>query len=281
MSEQVSVDGAMALPAPAPSSGPLFGDVANMPVKSVVGHAEPGLSKLTGLPALLHQHRHLKYVVAAGVLVVLVIVVILLSWQSDRNKNEPKLAELERRARAAAMVEAPAPVAQELPTVAPSPEPKPLPMPHTGKRASRPASPTNRPMVAQEPIDIPTGMSRSDEKPIPLAAIHGTRAAAGGAGAPRVISQNQISDVIRRRENQAALKSCYERALKRDGRLRQGRLDITVSIGLMGNVQRVRVNGSSDFMVIEGCLKEAIRHWRFPASGEEYTTSFPLILQGG
>jgi hypothetical protein len=54
-----------------------------------------------------------------------------------------------------------------------------------------------------------------------------------------------------------------------------------VSIGPMGTVQRVQVHGTADFMIIETCLKEAIRHWRFPANNEEYATSFPLILQGG
>jgi outer membrane biosynthesis protein TonB len=63
--------------------------------------------------------------------------------------------------------------------------------------------------------------------------------------------------------------------------LRTGRLDITVSIGESGTVQRVQVHGPADFMIIEDCIKSAIRHWRFPANAEEYATSFPLILQGG
>jgi hypothetical protein len=94
--------------------------------------------------------------------------------------------------------------------------------------------------------------------------------------------QSQISELVRNKENQAGIESCYERAAKRDGRMRAGRrLDITVSIGASGVVQQVQVHGPSDFLLIDSCIKNAIRHWRFPANVEEYAMSFPLILQGG
>jgi outer membrane biosynthesis protein TonB len=294
MPDGMSVEGAMALPTPAPLSGPLFANVADLPVKTLVGHAEVGLSKLTGLAALVHKHRHLKYVAAAGVLVVLVIAVILLSWQGENGKGVSKVAEIEKKARAAALAADPVPVPakESALAVAPSVDPEPSKphasaAAHASKRVSRPAVPTPTPAPAQnakaapveDPFAPPAGMTRSAEKPIPLAALQGTRASV--ANEPRPVSQAQISEVVRKKENQAGLKTCYERALKRDGRLRTGRLDITVSIGAMGTVQRVQVNGAADFMVIDKCLKEAIRHWRFPASSEEYATSVPLILQGG
>jgi outer membrane biosynthesis protein TonB len=292
MPEGMSAEGAMALPTPAPLSGPLFANVADLPVKTLVGHAEVGLSRLTGLAALVHKHRHLKYVAASGVLVVLIIAVILLSWQGE--KGVSNVAEIERKARAAALAAEPVPAPPEVkaPALAPSIEPEPskphaAAPAHASKRVVRPSVPAPAPAPAQngkaapveDPFAAPAGMTRSAEKPIPLAAIQGKRATA--ANEPRVVSQSQISEVVRKKENQAGLKTCYERALKRDGRLRTGRLDITVSIGPMGTVQRVQVHGSADFMVIDKCLKEAIRHWRFPASSEEYATSFPLILQGG
>jgi outer membrane biosynthesis protein TonB len=293
MPDGMSAEGAMALPTPAPLSGPLFANVADMPVKSLVGHAEVGLSRLTGLAALVHRHRHLKYVAASGLLVVLIIAVILLSWQGDNGKGVSHVAEIEKKARAAALAADPPSLPREEPAIAPAPalalaperEPSKTHAPvhtNTSKRpaAPRPASPSAKPAPVEDPFSPPAGMMRSAEKPIPLAAIQGKRATAG-AGEPRAISQAQISEVVRKKENQAGLKTCYERALKRDGRLRTGRLDITVSIGPMGTVQRVQVNGSADFMVIDKCLKEAIRHWRFPGNSEEYATSFPLILQGG
>lgn len=295
MPEGMSAEGAMALPTPAPLSGPLFGKVADMQVKSLVGHAEVGLSKLTGLAALVQKHHHLKYVAAAGILIVLIISVILFSWRSDGAKELGKVAEIEKKARAAALAAEPIPLPPGQPAVAPSLVPSVESPPsvesvpskshvpaaaHAGKRPVRPvaSSPSDKP-APSDPFAPPAGMTRSEEKPIPLAAIQGKRASASPQA--RAISQSQISDVIRKKENQAGLKTCYERALKRDGRLRTGRLDITVSIGPMGTVQRVQVHGSADFMVIDKCLKGAIRHWRFPANSEEYATSFPLILQGG
>ena len=288
MPEGMSAEGAMALPTPAPLAGPLFANVAELPVKSLVGHAEVGLSKLTGLAALVNKHRHLKYVAAAGLLLVLIIAVILLSWQGESGKGVGKVAEIEKKARAAALAAEPVPVPPEEsePAIAPAAEPEPSKTrapAHASKRVPRPQAapaPTSaKPAPVEDPFAPPAGMTRSAEKPIPLAAIQGKRAPA--ANEPRAVSQTQISEVVRKKENQAALKTCYERALKQDGRLRTGRLDITVSIGPMGTVQRVQVHGSADFMVIDKCLKEAIRHWRFPVSSEEYATSFPLILQGG
>ncbi len=105
---------------------------------------------------------------------------------------------------------------------------------------------------------------------------HGSR-----SGAAREVSQSQLGEFVRSKENQAGIKTCYERALKRDSRLRTGRLDITVSVGATGVVQNVQVHGPSDFLIIQDCIKSAIRHWHFPANMEEYATSFPFIMQGG
>jgi predicted Zn finger-like uncharacterized protein len=289
MPDGMTAEGAMALPTPAPLSGPLFANVADMPVKSLVGHAEMGLSKLTGLAGLVNKHQHLKYVAAAGVLVVLVIVVALLSLRGgDSGKDVDKVAEIEKKARAAALAANPIPFSPEQPSAPSNPVmdvgKAHAPQAHSNNKkvVAKPTpapSPSGKPAPVENPLEPPAGMMRSTEKPIPLAAIQGKRAPA--ANEPKPIPREAIADVIRRKENQAGLKTCYERALKRDGRLRAGRLDITVSIGPMGSVQKVQVNGSADFMIIEGCLKEAIRHWRFPSNSEEYATSFPLILQGG
>jgi hypothetical protein len=269
---------ALVLPPP-PSGNSLFGNVAGLPTAPFsVGHAEPGLSRLTGLPALLHQHRHLKYVVAAGALVVLIILVILLSWRSDNGKAAGAAAEIERRAKAAAAAVEVEPSAPEENTALPGAAPKArTPVRAGAKRATRPKG--KAAAVGDDPFEAPAARALpAGERPVPLAS---SRPRSTPAGEARTISQSQISEVVRKKENQAGIKTCYERALKRDGRLRAGRLDITVSISERGNVQRVQVNGSADFLIIDSCIKNAIRHWRFPANIEEYATSFPLILQGG
>jgi hypothetical protein len=97
----------------------------------------------------------------------------------------------------------------------------------------------------------------------------------------RNVSQAQIMAVVRNPANQAALKSCYERALKMDNHLTSGRIDVTVSISTSGVVQRVVVNAPSSFILVEPCIKGAVKRWQFPSNTEEYGTNFPLIMQGG
>jgi outer membrane biosynthesis protein TonB len=134
--------------------------------------------------------------------------------------------------------------------------------------------------VGNDPFEGPYASSRTPERPVPVQ-LPGQARGARPPGLVKEISQSQIAAVVHSKENQAGVKTCYERALRRDGRLRTGRLDITVSIGEGGTVQRVQVHGPSDFLIIDSCLKTAIRHWHFPANAEDYATSFPLILQGG
>ena len=273
-------------PAPplAPPAGSLFSDVAALPATLFpAAHAEVGLSRLTGLAALAHRHRHLKYVIAAGIVVVLVILVILVSWRGESGKAAGLAAE-----RAARVPEAPSLSEAETPpqddrTGGPEDRPKARSaLRVTSKRSSvvHSANPSDRAATARaDPFAGPSASSRSPERPVPVETAGQPRRPPGGEG--RVVSQAQISEVVRNRENQAGLKTCYERALKQDGRFRTGRLDITVSVGETGVVQQVHVHGPSDFLLIDGCIKNAIRHWRFPPSAEEYATSFPLILQGG
>ena len=97
----------------------------------------------------------------------------------------------------------------------------------------------------------------------------------------KTVSQGEISAVVRSKDNQAALRTCYERALKMDNHLTSGRMDITVSIAPSGVVQRVVVNAPAAFIMVEPCVKTAVRRWVFPPSSEDYATNFPLILQGG
>ena len=87
--------------------------------------------------------------------------------------------------------------------------------------------------------------------------------------------------MVRNPANQAGLKSCYERALKMDNHLTSGRIDVTVSIAASGAVQRVVINAPSSFILVEPCIKSAVKRWSFPPNTEDYGTNFPLIMQGG
>ena len=272
----------------APPAGSLFGNVAALPATLFpAAHDEAGLSKLTGLATLARRHRHLKYVIAAGIVVVLVILVILLSWRGESGKAAGSILR-----RAAPVAPAPPsgevePPAQEVTTSEPEARPKVRAAARSASKRSavvHSAGPSGKAAaVGEDPFERSSARSHSVERPVPVETPSRSRPPRSGPSGREVgaISQSQISEVVRNKGNQAGLKSCYERALKRDGQLRAGRLDITVSIGETGVVQNVQVHGSSDFLLIDGCIKNAIRHWRFPANVEEYATSFPLILQGG
>jgi predicted Zn finger-like uncharacterized protein len=269
---------------PVRPSGSLFANVALLPPEPWrAPHAESGLSKLA---ALTRRYRHLKYVAAAGVVVVLVILVILLSWRAESGKAVPSASQPATRAPEVPPLGHVEPLPQNENTVAPGPEPKG----RTGARAAskRPAvhsagSSVKAAAVGEDPFEGPSRSSHLAERPVPVVTpdqSHRSRSGASG-GAMREVSQSQLGEFVRSKENQAGIRTCYERALKRDSRLRTGRLDITVSVGASGIVQNVQVHGPSDFLIIQDCIKNAIRHWHFPANVEEYATSFPFIMQGG
>jgi hypothetical protein len=82
------------------------------------------------------------------------------------------------------------------------------------------------------------------------------------------------------RENQSGVRSCYERALKRDHRL-AARLEVQVSVLPTGAVERVAVGGPSGRPELTACIRGVIKGWRFPPAPQAYSTAFPLRLQQG
>jgi hypothetical protein len=276
-----SAGGPAAAVAIRPSS--LFSNVALAPPEPWKAPEQSGLSKLA---ALTRRHRHLKYAVAAGAVVVLVIFVILFSWRNESGKAATAVSQPPVSAPQVAPVVEVEPLPQGEDSAAPGAEPKGRTAPRAPRRPAAvhsAGSSAKAAAVGDDPFEGPSPAPHSTEKPVPVVTPDQSRRSRSGAsgGAVREVSQSQISEVVRSKENQAGLKTCYERALKRDSRLRAGRLDITVSIGASGVVQGVQVHGPSDFLIIEDCIKNAVRHWHFPANVDEYGTSFPLIMQGG
>ncbi len=271
------------LPQPPIRPSSLFGNVALAPPEPWKAPEQSGLSKLA---ALTRRHRHLKYAMAASAVVVLVILVILASWKADSGKAATAVSQPPVHAPQVAPVVEVEPLPQGENSAAPGAEPKGRTAPRAARRPAAVHSAGSSAKAAaadDDPFEGPSPASHSTERPAPVVAPDQSRRSHSGpsGGAVREVSQSQISEVVRNKENQAGLKTCYERALKRDSRLRAGRLDITVSIGVSGVVQGVQVHGPSDFLIIEDCIKNAVRHWHFPANVDEYGTSFPLIMQGG
>jgi predicted Zn finger-like uncharacterized protein len=219
--------------------------------------------------AELFQGRSgLKYLMAAVVLIGLVILLVVFSLRGDGSKphEAPKPPE-------------PVAVVPEQPTATEEPSAGPAPDEHTASNrpATRHGTPAPLKTKSVGPVERPVAAPKTSGKP---ARDDSARPNPFSDGV-KAVSQDQISAVVRNKNNQAALKSCYERALKMDNRLTSGRMDVTVSISASGAVQRVVVNAPSSFIMIEPCIKLAVRRWTFPPSSEEYATNFPLIMQGG
>jgi len=212
----------------------------------------------------------LKYVVAACVIVGLVILIVMVTLRMDSRKvPEPEPAPMQATESVAA--EPPTAVAIEPPKSAPVGEEKPTQGTHgSGKHGSGKSGRHLDVGPAPERQVAPKQPAKSDlvARPNPF-------------DEAKAVSQSQISSVVRNKANQAALKSCYERALKMDNHLTSGRIDVTVAVGTSGVVQRVVVNAPASFILVEPCIKSAVKRWVFPPSPEEYGTNFPLIMQGG
>lgn len=260
---------AMPAATPVPDSAP----AAVVPV--LTGAYAPSTEvavRRSGMADLLQARSGLKYLVAALVLVALVILLVVFSLRGDSNKKpvvpaEPIQDELAKSEPSKTPEEPSAAQPTEDRVAAPS---------RTGTRhggaavktrSVGPSGPVERPVVPPKQTSKP---SKGDSaRPNPF--DEGVQA----------VSQDKISAVVRDKNNQMALKSCYERALKMDNHLTSGRMDITVSIATTGIVKSVVVNAPSSFIMVEPCIKLAVKRWRFPPNFEEYGTNFPLIMQGG
>ncbi|HEX7506027.1 MAG TPA: AgmX/PglI C-terminal domain-containing protein [Polyangia bacterium] len=223
--------------------------------------ADAGGAKGLGRPGL-------KFLVAACVIVGLVILIVMVTLRMDSRKV-PDLEPAPSKEPAAEPE--PEPAVAEPPKPEPAAEEKPGQGTRAaGKRGS--ARSVHHMDVGPAPERQPTHLQPA--KP-------GLAARPNPFDEAKTVSQSQISAVVRNKANQDGLKTCYDRALKMDNHLTSGRVDVTVSIGASGVVQRVVINAPASFILVEPCIKSAVKRWVFPPSAEEYGTNFPLIMQGG
>jgi predicted Zn finger-like uncharacterized protein len=276
---------------PPPSPQQLFGDlptprpvgtepfiVSESPLAPADLKLRPG-----GVAAIFQRQPGLKYVVAALAIVALIILlglVILRGGERDTRSESTAPVPAEPAAPVPAEPAAP-PRAEETKPVAPAAPPAPTPPPPEEKPAPTVAPPSGKSTSGK------SGRrgGRAAERRAKGKASATLPRLAGARPNPfddtKSVSQSKITAVVRNPANQAGLKSCYERALKMDNHLTSGRIDVTVSINATGSVQRVVINAPSSFIMVEPCIKSAVKRWVFPASTEDYATSFPLIMQGG
>jgi predicted Zn finger-like uncharacterized protein len=288
------------LPSVAPPAG---GTPSLFPPTSPAPPAAGGsqLSQLKGLPGFFGRYPALKFVVAGGVLVTLVIVVVVLTIAGDSSKKVANAAKEATRAQPTpavdpeevARAEAEARFRNSVGDPASAAN-----VPRAGRpdpNQQRRAAPAPRPVVkapsapAVEPPAIGTAPPPLEAAPgSPNSAALAVRETRVGPATPRASAAapgGATADVdffgfVRRKENQATLKTCYDRALKRNEALRMGKLNVTVDVGRSGTVKGVKVDAPSEFEGVGTCIQDAVRRWRWPASSEDYQGTFPLVLQG-
>ena len=226
-----------------------------------------------GIAGLFQRQPGLKYVVAVLAIVGLIILLGTVILRGERDTRTGPTAPAGTEPAAPPRTEETKPVAAE--------PPAPAPPPAEEKPAPPVAPPSGKPSSGRAGRHGGHAHERQPKEKAPANPPRLTGARPNPFDDPKGVSQSQITAVVRNPANQAALKSCYERALKMDNHLTSGRIDVTVSIGVSGSVQRVVVNAPSSFIMVEPCIKSAVKRWVFPSSTEDYATNFPLIMQGG
>lgn len=81
-------------------------------------------------------------------------------------------------------------------------------------------------------------------------------------------------------KNRPELQRCYEVAVRGMADAPTVRMDVDVTVGVSGTVTRVRARGSGVGDLRE-CIERSVRRWRFPSSGSETQTSFPVVFSAG
>ena len=96
----------------------------------------------------------------------------------------------------------------------------------------------------------------------------------GGEG----LNAKQLTQVVAK--NRPQLRRCYEGAIRGMGDPPSVRMDVDLTVGSSGVVKRVRTRGNNVGSLAQ-CIEGSVRRWRFPSSGAETQTTFPVVFQPG
>jgi hypothetical protein len=92
------------------------------------------------------------------------------------------------------------------------------------------------------------------------------------------LTQEQVIATMRR--NKTQLKACYERAMKKNVRLQQQKITLTIGfrVHANGTAQGIYIRPNYDY-TMNDCMKKSIKRWRFPAfTGQPVGVESPLTL---
>jgi predicted Zn finger-like uncharacterized protein len=151
--------------------------------------------------------------------------------------------------------------------------------------AGRPAVAARAPKAAEKPA-VPSGPA-PPSRPSAFAGLDAARgdnapkvpdkAAAKGEDLPAGLEQAEISAVIKR--NIKAVQGCYQRQLKRDDSVADGRATIRFRIQSDGRAKNVSMDRRFDGTVLQQCIVNTVERWAFPPfEGDPIPVEFPVIF---
>lgn len=264
-----------AVRSPARAAVETFGGAVVTPASSNGMASQPPVVVVAG-PAPKHAPM-LKWVALGAVglsLVFGVALVYVVSRPPSKDAPPAPVAEPSRRVNDAPIAMADPGAGQAQPG---ADDPKKT-APAAKKTAARPA-PAQNPKNAQKGLSaeqrsLAALYNESGDGRTPSAIPSVPRAARSGG---QQISQQSILDVVS--HNKRSLNACYDRVLKHDSTVKRARLDMHVKIGISGTVTQALSSGEHAKSELGTCISQTVKRWRFPSSGEEYETEFPIILQ--
>ncbi|HYO52024.1 AgmX/PglI C-terminal domain-containing protein [Archangium sp.] len=167
----------------------------------------------------------------------------------------------------------------------PSPPPAPAPKPEVKPRPSGPAKqePPPRETAAQQPQGeeqkaVAALYAEGEKKDVGPEVREDTEVAATDSAAQSGPPSEELDRVVK--QSRSAFKSCIEQALRKNPRLRDGKLLLTATVGSSGTVKRVSFDRQDiDGSPMGNCLKVRARRMVFPAfSGDDIEVEIPLVL---
>jgi outer membrane biosynthesis protein TonB len=163
------------------------------------------------------------------------------------------------------------------PTATPKPEPKARPSEPAKEEA--PAQEAAQPQgEAQKDAEAAALYAEADKKDVGPEVREDTEVAAADSAEQSGPPQEELSRVVA--QSQSAFKSCIERALRRNPKLRDTKVLVTATVGSSGKVKKVSFDRKDvDGSPMGDCLKGSARRMVFPAfSGEDVEVEIPLVV---
>jgi hypothetical protein len=147
----------------------------------------------------------------------------------------------------------------------------------TGQKSAVASSSKGKALSKEEKAMLERMGGSFDQSPSKI--VKPKSSASGGASSKKGgLKAEQLAAVVSRGKRQ--LQRCYEAALRSNPSDETIRLDIDLTVGLSGTVTKMSARGKS-LGDMKDCIKRTIRMWRFPTSGNETRTSFPVVFQPG